>query len=308
MTSIHSPKTNFSRDSRRSETSWSCRKRLGILGRCNAGNGRQHPPVSVLGADRRGAVGCAMEECACCRSRLLQPGRRPSAVQEEDPIESQFRPTDRRDDLMSDRVPLFRDARWLHSAALTGPPPRLAAGPGAGPRPLPAPRATPPYLCQRYLSRNAPLLSVQQQGGWRSAAVLLRVYARWIPQDFESVLAQQAAATQAQPARRAGELDVDHPEPFSSPSGGPELPEVGGPPQNPRDFSGPASAERGTAGHPPQPWRNQTPTGGTSGQDHQKGGEAAGRAHGDEAGAGDRGADRQQPPLAPALARRPAGI
>jgi len=114
--------------------------------------------------------------------------------------------------------------------------------------------------------------------------------------------------TQAQPARRAGELDVDHPEPFSSPSGGPELPEVGGPPQNPRDFSGPASAERGTAGHPPQPWRNQTPTGGTSGQDHQKGGEAAGRAHGDEAGAGDRGADRQQPPLAPALARRPAGI
>jgi len=55
------------------------------------------------------------------------------------------------------------------------------------------------------LSRNAPLLYVQQQGGWRSAAVLLRVYARWIPQDFESVLAQQAAATQAQPARRAGE-------------------------------------------------------------------------------------------------------
>src|SRR2546430_7303298 len=62
-------------------------------------------------------------------------------------------------------------------------------------RSLPAPRATPPYLCQRYLSRNAPLLSVQQQGGWRSAAVLLRVYARWIRQDFESVLAQQAAAT-----------------------------------------------------------------------------------------------------------------
>ncbi|MFQ5830689.1 MAG: tyrosine-type recombinase/integrase [Candidatus Methylomirabilia bacterium] len=32
------------------------------------------------------------------------------------------------------------------------------------------------------LSRNAPLLYVQQQGGWRSAAVLLRVYARWLPQ------------------------------------------------------------------------------------------------------------------------------
>jgi integrase len=33
------------------------------------------------------------------------------------------------------------------------------------------------------LSRNAPLLYVQQQGGWRSATVLLRVYARWMPQD-----------------------------------------------------------------------------------------------------------------------------
>jgi len=32
------------------------------------------------------------------------------------------------------------------------------------------------------LSRNAPLLYVQQQGGWKSAAVLLRVYARWIEQ------------------------------------------------------------------------------------------------------------------------------
>ena len=41
------------------------------------------------------------------------------------------------------------------------------------------------------LSRNAPLLYVQQQGGWRSASVLLRVYARWMP---------QPSATQAQPA------------------------------------------------------------------------------------------------------------
>jgi integrase len=31
------------------------------------------------------------------------------------------------------------------------------------------------------LSRNAPLLYVQAQGGWRSASVLLRVYARWMP-------------------------------------------------------------------------------------------------------------------------------
>jgi integrase len=41
------------------------------------------------------------------------------------------------------------------------------------------------------LSRNAPLLYVQQQGGWRSASVLLRVYARWMP---------QPSATPAQPA------------------------------------------------------------------------------------------------------------
>ncbi len=34
------------------------------------------------------------------------------------------------------------------------------------------------------LSRNAPLLYVQQQGGWRSAGILLRVYARWMPQDL----------------------------------------------------------------------------------------------------------------------------
>jgi integrase len=33
------------------------------------------------------------------------------------------------------------------------------------------------------LSRNAPLLYVQKQGGWRSAAVLLRVYAQWLPQE-----------------------------------------------------------------------------------------------------------------------------
>ena len=39
------------------------------------------------------------------------------------------------------------------------------------------------------LSRNAPLLYVQQQGGWRSATVL-RTYARWMP---------QPSATPAQP-------------------------------------------------------------------------------------------------------------
>jgi len=31
------------------------------------------------------------------------------------------------------------------------------------------------------LSRNAPLLYVQKQGGWRSATIMLSVYARWLP-------------------------------------------------------------------------------------------------------------------------------
>jgi integrase len=49
------------------------------------------------------------------------------------------------------------------------------------------------------LSRNAPLLYVQQQGGWRSAGVLLRVYARWMPQDPAAALPEQPSATPAQP-------------------------------------------------------------------------------------------------------------
>lgn len=50
------------------------------------------------------------------------------------------------------------------------------------------------------LSRNAPMLYVQRQGGWRSAAVLLRVYAQWIPENFDDVAtAPQPSATQAQP-------------------------------------------------------------------------------------------------------------
>ncbi len=50
------------------------------------------------------------------------------------------------------------------------------------------------------LSRNAPLLYVQQQGGWRSASVLLRVYARWMPQDFGGWATEQSSATLAQPS------------------------------------------------------------------------------------------------------------
>jgi integrase len=38
-------------------------------------------------------------------------------------------------------------------------------------------------LASATLSRNALLLYVQQQGGWRSASVLLRVNAHWMPPD-----------------------------------------------------------------------------------------------------------------------------
>lgn len=48
------------------------------------------------------------------------------------------------------------------------------------------------------LSRNAPLLYVQGQGGWRSASVLLRVYARWMPQAFAEGAIEQPSATPAQ--------------------------------------------------------------------------------------------------------------
>lgn len=47
------------------------------------------------------------------------------------------------------------------------------------------------------LSRNAPLLYVQQQGGWGSASVLLRVYAKWL---------SQPAASQAQAAPGPGRV------------------------------------------------------------------------------------------------------
>ena len=50
------------------------------------------------------------------------------------------------------------------------------------------------------LSRNAPLLYVQGQGGWRSASVLLRVYARWMPDASADGTQVQPSATQPQPA------------------------------------------------------------------------------------------------------------
>jgi len=50
------------------------------------------------------------------------------------------------------------------------------------------------------LSRNAPVLYVQRQGGWRSASVLLRVYARWMPEEFDCNQLAAPPATPAQPS------------------------------------------------------------------------------------------------------------
>lgn len=52
------------------------------------------------------------------------------------------------------------------------------------------------FFASILLSRNAPPLYVQLQGGWKSATVLFRVYARWIPQG-------QLDATPAQPQSEA---------------------------------------------------------------------------------------------------------
>ena len=54
-------------------------------------------------------------------------------------------------------------------------------------------------LACTMLSRNAPLVYLQKQGGWRSASILLRVYARWVPEGLETVAAEQSSATQARP-------------------------------------------------------------------------------------------------------------
>jgi integrase len=49
------------------------------------------------------------------------------------------------------------------------------------------------------LSRNAPLLYVQGQGGWRAATVLLRAYARWMPQDFGGLAGAPLERTETRP-------------------------------------------------------------------------------------------------------------
>jgi integrase len=56
-------------------------------------------------------------------------------------------------------------------------------------------------VASTLLSRGAPLLYVQAVGGWRSAAVLLKVYARWMDTGLG-----QPTATPAQPRLIAGQL------------------------------------------------------------------------------------------------------
>src|SRR5512133_715699 len=54
------------------------------------------------------------------------------------------------------------------------------------------------------IARGAPLLHVQAVGGWRSAAVLLKVYARWM--DTGLGIPGRPAATPAQPRQVAWRL------------------------------------------------------------------------------------------------------
>jgi len=56
------------------------------------------------------------------------------------------------------------------------------------------------------LSLNAPLLYVAAQGGWKTSAVLLRVYARWLPEQLAATQTQPHAANAAELAANAREL------------------------------------------------------------------------------------------------------
>ena len=48
------------------------------------------------------------------------------------------------------------------------------------------------------LSRNAPLVYVQRQGGWKSAVVLLQSYARWVGEaDAHETVGNDVALKQA---------------------------------------------------------------------------------------------------------------
>jgi len=61
-------------------------------------------------------------------------------------------------------------------------------------------------MASTLLSRNAPLLYVQHQGGWRTANVLLKVYARWLPQEPVGSHLQAPSGTLLSPASMASQL------------------------------------------------------------------------------------------------------
>ena len=65
-------------------------------------------------------------------------------------------------------------------------------------------------LASVLLSRGAPLLYVQRVGGWRSANVLLTVYARWMPSEVEAG-AEQPSATPVQPRAVEQRLESTNP-------------------------------------------------------------------------------------------------
>jgi len=73
----------------------------------------------------------------------------------------------------------------------------LAACPNEGRSPLPGGRAAAAHLRVDLAQPKCPLLYVAQQGGWKNAGVLLKHYARWMPQALA-----QPAATSTQPRAR----------------------------------------------------------------------------------------------------------
>ena len=69
-------------------------------------------------------------------------------------------------------------------------------------------RATvPPHVRVVDAVEERALLYVQRAGGWASAAVLLRVYATWVPSDFDGVMTAPAPVSQHLPATHLQQIE-----------------------------------------------------------------------------------------------------
>ena len=104
---------------------------------------------------------------------------------------------------------LFRqpDGRPWSSSSMNSAWRRVLAKAGVRYRPAEQLRHT---VASTLLSRGAPLLYVQAVGGWRSAGVLLKVYARWMDSEGSSSPASLSSRPQDAPdvQRREDHLPV----------------------------------------------------------------------------------------------------